>query len=117
MSSVANFYVDKGADFNGLIQINGVNNTPVCIDNWRFVCQASLVRKPDVKINLTVQKDPNHKGIIYIQIPYIVTETLPCGTWKYDVEMTYESLALPANKRLRVVSGTLVVSDNVTTGW
>lgn len=115
--NVANFYIDKGADFNGLVQINGVNNSPVCLDGWRFICQAQLTRNPKIKINVTVQKDPSHKGIIFLQIPYSQTSKMPTGTWEYDVEMTYESLALPANKRLRVVSGKFVVSDNVTTGW
>lgn len=117
MSSVANFYLDKGADFNGVIQINGVNNSPVCLNGWRFICQASLVRNPKVKINISTQLDRSHKGIVILQIPYHETEKLPAGTWKYDVEMTYDSLAIPANKRMRVISGNIIVNDNVTTGW
>lgn len=117
MANVADFYINRGSDFNGLVQINGVNNSPMCLDGWRFVCQASLVRNPKIKININIQKDPSHKGIIVLNIPYGQTDKMPTGTWKYDVEMTYESLALPSNKRLRVVSGKLVVSDQVTTGW
>lgn len=117
MSNVADFYIDKGADFNGYVRINGVNNLPVCLDGWRFVCQAALVRNSSIKINITVDKDPNHKGVIVLRLPYDQTEKIPIGTWRYDVEMTYESLALPTNKRLRVVSGKLIVSDNITTAW
>ena len=117
MSNVADFYIDKGSDFNGVIRINGINNLPVCLEGWRFVCQASLVRNSNVKINIDVDKDPSHKGVIILRLPYYETDKIPAGTWRYDVEMTYESLALPANKRLRVVSGKLIVSDQVTTAW
>ena len=117
MSTVADFYVDKGADINGYVRINGINNLPVCLDGWRFVCQASLARNPNIKVNINIDKDPSHKGVIVLRIPYGQTAKMPSGIWKYDVEMTYESLALPANKRLRVVSGKIIVNDNVTTAW
>lgn len=115
MSTVADFYLDKGADFNAYIRIDGINNLPVCLEGWRFVCQTSLARNPSIKVNVNVDKDPSHKGVIVLRIPFCVTSKMPCGTWRYDVEMTYENVAVEKNKRLRVVSGKILVDDNITT--
>jgi hypothetical protein len=117
MNNVADFYLDQGADFNGIVQIKGINNQPVCLHGWHFACQAKYAKNPKIKIDIHPEIDPVHKGILVLRIPYFDTDKMPPGTWLYDIEMCYDDLHVPVNKRMRVVSGKIIVSGQVTTSW
>ncbi len=117
MSAICNLYLDKGADFNAAVIITGINNKPVCINNWKFTSQASLIFNPKIKVDILATADPDHKGILHLYIPYKCTETMPTGNWQYDIEMSYKDYPPDVNKRIRVLSGKIIVNDNISTCW
>ena len=104
MSAQCNLYLDKGADFNATIIITGINNCPVCINNWKFDCQAQLIYNPKIKVDIVAEPDER-----------IGTERMPTGNWQYDIEMSYKNHPAEVNKKLRVLSGKIVVNENITT--
>lgn len=117
MNTVADLYVDKGTDFDAIVEINGVNNRPVSVDNWRFSCTAYMYYNPSVKINIDVTPYERQYGCIHLHIPFCETSKLPNGVWRYDIEMSYQDIPLTFNKRLRVLSGKLIVGDHPTCTW
>ncbi len=118
MSAQCNLYLDKGADFYATVIITGINNAPVCVHNWKFISQAQLIYNPKIKIDIVAQPDERIKGAVNLYIPAHGTERMPTGNWQYDIEMTYKKWPPEVNKKIRVLSGKLVVNENITTcGW
>lgn len=115
MSAQCNLYLDKGADFNATVVITGINNCPVCIHNWKFDCQAQLIYNPKIKVDVVAEPDPRIKGALNLYIPAHGTERMPTGNWQYDIEMSYKNHPAEVNKKLRVLSGKIVVNENITT--
>lgn len=115
--NIADLYVDKGTDFDAIIEINGLNNCPVCVENWRFAASASLLYNSKVKISIECEPYTRQKGCIRLHIPHCQTAKLPEGIWNYTVEMSYKDLPLTFDKKLRVVSGRLIVDNQNTCRW
>lgn len=117
MAKTCNLYIDKGSDFDAHIQICGVNNKPVDISDFHFSCQAMFVMNPRIKVNIECCLVQPECGYLHLHIPHYNTERMPAGDWKYDVEMCYANIPAENNRRLKVLNGLLVVTDEVTTSW
>ena len=117
MAKTCNLYIDKGSDFDAHVQICGVNNKPVDISNFHFSCQAMFVMNPRIKVNVECCLVQPECGYLHLHIPYYNTEKMPAGDWRYDIEMSYANMPAETNKRLKVLNGLLVVTDEVTTSW
>lgn len=117
MAKTCNFYLDKGSDFQGFIQITGINNLPIDISRFDFTSQMVFIRNCRFKVDIKVTKYKPKDGIICLTIPYDQTDKLPVGDWRYDIEMYYKNIAPQCNKRSRILQGTIVVVPQVTTVW
>ena len=115
MAKSCNLFLDKGADFDAYIQIVGVNNCPVDVSKFRFACQAHLIMNPRIKVDIRALPDPNRIGIVNLHIPFMTTDTMPNGDQMYDVEMSYKDVCPELNKRFKVLTGKIIVNEQVTT--
>lgn len=105
------FYLDKGADFRGDVDICGINNKPVCIHNWTFDCELAQVWDRRIKLKIRCNPDPKIKGRLHLFIPYTETEKMRPGDWMFEINMIHANRPVVGNRRLRVLSGKIVVND------
>jgi len=112
MTTNCNFYLDKGSDFIGNLEILGSNNAPVCVKNWKFRAVARFMFNPKIKVKIacTLQDHDNSEhNIISLFIPNVITRTMPLGTWEYEITMSYSDLPESNNRNLAVLTGKLYV--------
>lgn len=117
MTNTVDFYLDKGTDFDGVVQITGINNLPVCLEDWDFECRASNARDPRKTINIDVLTDPIRKGLVVITIPHKITASIDSGTWVYKLVMFYKDYDIATTKRLEVARGKIIVNDSYQAIW
>lgn len=111
MSKVCNLFLEKGSDFLVNILCVGINHEPLDLTGMCFRAEMVFVDNSEIRQVLECESDFPQTGWLRLSLPYHETESLPVGQWHYDIECTYNE-----KRRLRVLSGHLTVSDNVTIG-
>lgn len=115
MSKTSTLFLDKGSDFDAHVQICGINNQPIDISNFAFACQMRLIRNPKIKLDVECNVIKPCCGYLNIHIPFYNTQRIPAGDYMYDIQMTYKNRPCGQNRRLKVLGGRIVVTDQVTT--
>lgn len=105
------FYLDQGTDFRADVDICGINNKPVCVNNWKFECVATQVFNRNIKIEIRTEADPKIRGRLHLFIPFLETEKMRVGDWTFEINMKYRDRPDISNRKLRVLSGKIVVND------
>lgn len=104
--------VDRGTSFNTSVVLTDVNGNPMNLTN---VVINSVIKKSyitsNVAANITCTIANSVSGIIYLTIPYQITQNLWPYRYVYDVVLRNTT----SNSVTRVLEGTIYINPGVST--
>lgn len=118
--------LDQGADFGIQIYWTDAESNPFTVlspmrmdvknDVGGIVTTLQTDDEAPVDAVVTILYNSD-SGLIQLNLPASVTATMPTGTYRYDLFVTYQDNAQTNTTRLkRLIEGNLTVQGRVTTG-
>lgn len=118
--------LDQGADFGIQIYWTDAESNPFTVlspmrmdvknDVGGIVTTLQTDDEAPVDAVVTILYNSD-SGLIQLNLPASVTSTMPTGTYRYDLFVTYQDNAQTNTTRLkRLIEGNLTVQGRVTTG-
>ena len=110
MATIANLYVDAGADYSNTITVASSNTTPLNLTGYTVKSQIrkSYGSSTAYNFNPTIYDAVN--GKVRVQLSAIQSEAIPPGRYLYDIEITQTSTGI----KTRVIEGLVIVNPQIT---
>jgi hypothetical protein len=109
MATVANIFVDQGADYSNIITVGSSSGAPLNLTGYTVASQIRKSYSSSTAYNFTASVFSVASGQVRLQLTATTSRSIPPGRYLYDVEITS-----PTNVRTRVVEGIVTVTPEIT---
>lgn len=109
MASIANIFIDAGANYSKIITVSSVGGSPLNLTGYVAKSQIRKSYTSTTAYTFTSSVLDAVAGKIRLQLTAEETGAIPPGRYLYDVEITSQS-----GNRTRVVEGIVTVTPEIT---
>lgn len=109
MATVANLYIDQGANFSNTITVAGADGTALVLTSYTAASQMRKSYASSTAHNLNATVSDAANGKVTITLTAAQSGAIPSGRYLYDVEITS-----PGGVKTRVVEGIAIVTPQIT---
>lgn len=109
MATIANLYVDAGANYSNIITVSANGGAPLNLTDYTVKSQMRKSYSSSVAYDFTASIFDPATGKVRLQLTAAQSEAIPPGRWLYDVEITSLS-----GTKTRVVEGIVTVTPQIT---
>ena len=109
MATVANIFIDQGADYSNIITVGSSSGTPLNLTGYTVASQIRKSYSSSIAYNFTASIFSASEGKVRIQLTATSSGAIPPGRYLYDVEITSSS-----GTKTRVVEGIVTVTPEIT---
>lgn len=109
MATVANIFIDQGADYSNIITVATNNGSPLNLTGYTVASQLRKSYSSSIAYNFTASIFSASEGKVRVQLTAAASGAIPPGRYLYDVE-----IASPSGNKTRVVEGIVTVTPEIT---
>lgn len=109
MATVANIFIDQGADYSNIITVGSTTGAPLNLTGYTTASQIRKSYGSSIAYNFTASIFNATEGKVRIQLSSNASRAIPPGRYLYDVEITS-----PSGTKTRVVEGIVTVTPEIT---
>jgi hypothetical protein len=109
MATVANIFIDQGADYSNIITVGSSSGAPLNLTGYTVASQIRKSYSSSIAYNFTASIFSASEGRVRVQLTASASGAIPPGRYLYDVEITSSS-----GTKTRVVEGIVTVNPEIT---
>jgi hypothetical protein len=109
MATVANIFIDQGADYSNIITVGSSTGAPLNLAGYTVASQIRKSYSSSIAYNFSSSIFNAPEGKVRIQLTSTASRAIPPGRYLYDVEITS-----PTSSKTRVVEGIVTVTPEIT---
>ena len=109
MATIANIFIDQGANYSNIITVSGTNGNALDLTGYTVASQMRKSYSSSTAYNLNAAVYNASLGQVRMTLTAAQSEAIPPGRYLYDLEITSGSGA-----KTRVVEGVVVVTPQIT---
>jgi hypothetical protein len=109
MATVANIFIDQGADYSNIITVGSSSGAPLNLTGYSVASQIRKSFSSSISYNFTASIFSASEGKVRLQLSASGSGAIPPGRYLYDVEITS-----PSGTKTRVVEGIVTVNPEIT---
>ena len=109
MASIANIFIDAGANYSNTITVASAGTAPLNLTGYTVKSQIRKSYTSTIAYNFTTSVFNAVEGKLRLELNAEQTGAIPPGRYLYDVEITS-----PSGFRTRVVEGIVTVTPEIT---
>lgn len=110
MATVANLFVDAGADYSNLITVASSSAIPLDLTGYTVKSQMRKSYNSSVAFNFNTTIYDAITGKVRIQLTSSESGAIPPGRYLYDIEITQTSSGI----KTRVIEGIVTITPQIT---
>lgn len=110
MATIANLYVDAGADYSNIITVTASNTLPLNLTGYTAKSQMRKSYGSSTAYNFNTTIYDATAGKVRIQLTNAESEAIPPGRYLYDIEITNTSTGV----KTRVIEGIVTITPQIT---
>lgn len=109
MATIANIFIDQGANYSNIITVSGTNGSALDLTGYTVASQMRKSYSSSTAHNLNAAVYNAASGQVRMTLTAAQSEAIPPGRYLYDLEITSGSGA-----KTRVVEGVATVTPQIT---
>lgn len=109
MATVANIFIDQGADYSNIITVGASNGSALNLTGYTAASQIRKSYSSSTAYNFTASIFSASEGKVRLQLTAAASDLIPPGRYLYDLEITS-----PSGTKTRVVEGIVTVTPEIT---
>jgi len=109
MATVANIFIDQGADYSNIITVGSSTGAPLNLAGYTVASQIRKSYSSSTAYNFSSSIFNASEGKVRLQLTATASRAIPPGRYLYDVEITS-----PTSSKTRVVEGIVTVTPEIT---
>jgi len=110
MATIANLYIDAGADYSNIITVSTATFAPLDLTGYTVKSQMRKSYGSSVAYNFNAMVYDATTGRVKIYLTSTESESIPPGRYLYDIEITQTVSGI----KTRVIEGIAIISPQIT---
>lgn len=110
MATIANLYIDAGADYSNIITVATATSVPLDLTGYTVKSQMRKSYGSSTAYSFNASIYDATAGKVRIQLTNTESESIPPGRYLYDIEITQTVSGI----KTRVIEGIVIVTPQIT---